>query len=90
MAKKKTVKTNKNLFLPPWVIELLDSEGERYGGPGEIAAIAIFNFCSLNDLAKKEAIKKYRDEEADRVYSIIQNAAEAHAASPEQKKQKHA
>ncbi len=32
-------KTNKNLYLPDWVIDSLDAEGEKYGGPGAVAML---------------------------------------------------
>ena len=52
MNEKKAKKINKNLFLPVWIIELLDKEGERLEGPGEVAATAIFTFCNMGNTGK--------------------------------------
>lgn len=38
-------KTKKNLYLPNWIIQILDAEGKRYDGPGVVAAAAVYFFC---------------------------------------------
>jgi hypothetical protein len=52
-------KTNKTLYLPDWVIELVDKEGEKFGGPGAVAAASIFDFCRKNKSEKKRVLKEY-------------------------------
>lgn len=47
MVKKTGKKINKNLFLPEWLIPLLDMEGERFGGPGIVASAAIYHLLAL-------------------------------------------
>jgi len=69
MAEKKVLKTNKNLYLPNWIIELLDEEGQKYDGPGIVASAAISSFCEMKNEEKIRAIQKYRNEEIRRAYS---------------------
>ena len=52
-------KTNKTLYLPDWVIELVDKEGEKFGGPGAVAAASIFDFCRKKKSEKKQVLKEY-------------------------------
>lgn len=62
-------KIRKTLYLPNWIAELLDSEGERGNGPGVIAAAAISLFCRLSDKDKIAALKTYQEEEIEKSYA---------------------
>lgn len=68
--KEKSIKINKNLFIPQWIAELLDLEGERCEGPGGIAAVAIYTFCKMADKDKNTAIKQYKAKEIDYIYPM--------------------
>ncbi len=61
-------KTNKTLYLPDWVIELLDDEGDSFGGPGVIAAASIFDFCRKKIDAKKRILKDYYSDAVETTY----------------------
>lgn len=79
MAKKKTEKLNKNLFLPNFVCEELDTEGENYGGPGAVAAAAIYHFCHSDNSQKGMIMLAFREREirtayADEVDEIVVEA----------------
>lgn len=87
MAKKKIEKVNKNLFLPGFVAEELDTEGELYGGPGAVAAAAIYHFCHSDNSKKGEIMLAFREMEiraayADEVDDIV---SEAEAAAQKQR-----
>jgi len=45
-------KYKKNLFLPAWLIDILDSEGELYDGPGTVAAASIYHFSQCKKTEK--------------------------------------
>ena len=65
-------KTKKNLFLPTWVCEVLDKEGERVGGPGLIAGAAIMAFCSSSPKDRAEMIEKYHKREISEAYGLTE------------------
>jgi len=77
MAKK----SNKTLYLPPWIIEILDFEGEKYDGPGVVAAAAIHHFSLQKRPEKKAILKEYRSKEVDYAYQD-ENAASKILAEP--------
>ncbi len=82
MPKKKTKKCNKNLFLPDFVCEELDVEGENYGGPGAVAAAAIYHFCHADNSEKGKIMLTFRESEiktayADEVDDIVSEADSA-------------
>lgn len=85
MKEKKSQKSNKNLFLPTWIIELLDREGDKMDGPGFVAAAAIYNFCNMTTDAKKEALSSYKDAEIERAYAVDDEQAAAQSVGEEQK-----
>jgi len=62
-------KIRKTLFLPEWIVNSLDTEGEKYGGPGVVASAAINAFCNLSDSKKKEVLQNYRTKEIEIAYS---------------------
>jgi len=61
-------KINKTLYLPSWIIEVLDFEGDRYDGPGVVAASAIHHFSIQKQKDKKAMLKEYRSKEVDMAY----------------------
>ncbi len=80
-------KSKKTLFLPDFVIEELDVEGEIYGGPGAVAAAAIYHFCQSDNSEKGRILLSFRESEiiaayADEVDEIV---SEAEAAVLKQK-----
>jgi len=52
-------KVRKTLYLPDWVVEYLDAEGNISDGPGLIAAAAIYHFCIKSHQIKKKMLKDY-------------------------------
>lgn len=62
-------KIKKTLYIPPWTGRLLDDEGERYDGPGVVAAAAIYNFCTLDHDAQIAALEAFRSQEIKLVYA---------------------
>ncbi len=61
-------KVKKSFYIPQWVCDQLESEGEQYGGPGVVVAAAIAMFCSRSKEEKAGVLKAYREEEIDRSY----------------------
>ena len=82
-----TEKIRKTLYLPDWIVEKLDSEGEKYDGPGVFAAAAIWMFCKLPD---NEKVKCYEDFRKKEIANALQVASEAAQKDDAKKKQKHA
>lgn len=72
-------KIKKTLYIPPWIGQLLDTEGERYDGPGVVAAAAIYGFCALDHDAQIAALAAFREREIKEVYA--QNNDEAAAVA---------
>lgn len=62
-------KSKKTLYLPDFVIKLLDDEGGMLDGPGVVAGAAIFGFCTLPDDAKIEILQQYRQCEIRTAYN---------------------
>jgi len=62
------VKIKKTLYIPDWIAELLDAEGEKYEGPGTVASAAIMFFCQLKEKDKIKALKAYKEREIQRAY----------------------
>lgn len=85
-------KLRKTLYLPEWVAELLDNEGQKYDGPGVVASAAITAFCSMKDKEKVRTIQNYRNEEVKRAYfdtqAIVENAAQGEKAGKKGTQQK--
>ena len=71
-------KERKTLYLPQWVVKMLDDEGSAYAGPGLAASVAIWDFWSKSETAKKRIYKKYSQYEIDSEYGC----AGAEAAMP--------
>lgn len=87
MAKKKIEKLNKNLFLPGSICEELDAEGENYGGPGAVAAAAIYHFCHAENSEKGKIMLTFRESEIKAAYAdeVDKIVSEAEAAVQKQK-----
>jgi len=56
-------KIRKTLYVPIWIGEMLDADGELYGGPGVIVSAAILKFYNLDGKQKKEVLREYRNRE---------------------------
>jgi len=69
-------KSNKTLYLPPWIIEVLDFEGDKYDGPGVVAAAAIHNFSIQKIKEKKAMLKEYMSKEIEIAYNDESAAAQ--------------
>lgn len=82
-----TEKKRKTLYLPGFVCEELDVEGEKYDGPGVVASAAINAFCAMSDDKKKLALQNYRTKEIELAYAdeVDQIVSEAEAAVQKQK-----
>jgi len=72
-------KIRKTIYIPHWVSEMLDAEGQVYDGPGVVVSAAIHHFCSLNAKQKIEIIQQFRSEEVRRAYGTHSPEAEAAA-----------
>ena len=85
-------KVKKTLYLPDWVADLLDREGQKYDGPGVVAASAITSFCLMSDPDKVKTIQDYRSKEVERAYldtqSIVESAAQDEKAGKKRTRQK--
>ena len=60
-----TEKIRKTIYIPAWIAEKLDAEGDRYDGPGVVVAASIQAFCSLPEPQKIKAIQEFRNIEND-------------------------
>jgi hypothetical protein len=67
MGQKKDKKT---LYLPDWLIELIDREGDRYDGPGILAGAAIWNFCRIPESERVKILQEYRIKEIQEAYGM--------------------
>jgi len=61
-------KVRKTLYLPEWITLILDNEGEKYDGPGVVAAAAINAFDEMDKTNKKSKLKSFRDKEIEIAY----------------------
>jgi|GEM_PF-5408074 len=61
-------KERKTLYLPEWIIKMLDSEGNAYKGPGLAASVAIWHFCNQSETAKKRIYAAYSKSEIKSEY----------------------
>ena len=73
-----STKTNKNLYLPQWIQELLDAEKEK---PGKVAGAAIFDFCKRSDQEKVNILNEYGARDTQIVYGLAA-VADENAAGP--------
>jgi hypothetical protein len=74
-------KIRKTLYLPVWVCDLIDREGNIYDGPGVVAAAAIHYFAGLSVAQKKRVMEAYRRAEIENAYADeVVDDAEADAA----------
>ncbi|HEG42828.1 MAG TPA: hypothetical protein ENH94_02150 [Phycisphaerales bacterium] len=80
-------KKRKTLYLPAFVCEELDVEGEKYDGPGVVASAAINAFCTMPDAEKKIVLQNYRAKEIEFAYAdeVDDIVSEAEAAAEKQK-----
>jgi hypothetical protein len=65
-------KIRKTLYLPKWIADFLDSEGQKYDGPGIVAASALLAFSKLPSKDKIGALKSFREAEIEKVYGEIE------------------
>ena len=87
MAKKKIEKLNKNLWMSVSVCDDLDAEGENYGGPGAVAAAAIYHFCHAGNSEKGKIMLTFRESEIKAAYTdeVDEIVSEAEAAVQKRK-----
>lgn len=83
MAKK----IKKTLYIPDWIADLVDTEGEKYDGPGVVTAAAIWMFGKLPDKDKAKCYEDFRKEEISTALQVSSEAAQKELAK---KKLKHA
>lgn len=83
-----TEKIRKTIYIPAWIAEELDAEGDRYDGPGVVVAASIQAFCNLSEQQKIKAIQDYRNVEVEKAYQTdaadiinAQSAADQAASS---------
>ncbi len=80
-------KVKKSLLLFDFVVDDLDREGERYGGPGIVASAAIYHFCHLSKKEKETVLTDFRVTEIKAAYAdeVDEIVSEAEAAAQKQK-----
>ena len=66
-------KLRKTLYLPVWVVDLLDCEGKLAGGPGDIAGAAIMAFCDCPPEIKADILMCYSNREIKSAYKLNNN-----------------
>jgi len=64
MQKKK----RKTLYLPDWLIELLDAEDDAGAKPHKVAGAAILDFCSKDPHEKLKLLKRFAEYDLDATY----------------------
>lgn len=62
-------KIRKTLYIPDWIANTLDEEGEKHDGPGVVVSAAIYAFCRLSPDRRISAIQEYRNEEVVKDYA---------------------
>ena len=63
-------KNKKTLYLPQWLISLLDAEGERIDGPGVVVGAAVFAFCEAAPEEKAKLLERFRQVEIQHAYQL--------------------
>jgi len=63
-------KIKKSLYLPAWIVEMLNSEGEIYDGPGVVTGAAILALCDSPQDEKTKIIQRYREKEVSEAYQL--------------------
>ena len=61
-------KIRKTLYLPEWLADILDSEGEAYDGPGVVAAASIHSFSKMDKKNKISTLRNFRSKEIEIAY----------------------
>ena len=61
-------KMTKSVFIPLWVNAILDFEGDRYDGPGNVVSAAVFHFSNKSRRDKIKAIQQFRAKEVEMAY----------------------
>jgi len=82
-------KERKTLYLPSWIVEILDIEGEKYDGPGVVVASMIYAFSVKNRKEKIKVLQDYRANEITMAYDDVVVEAildDISAAKPRAKK----
>lgn len=69
MAEKNT----KSLYLPDFIIKILDEEAVKGGGPGVVAAASILEFSTKKPKEKAEIIKRFHNKEVTISYCDVLN-----------------
>jgi hypothetical protein len=62
-------KVKKTLYIPEWVVKLLDVEGDRYDGPGVAISTMIYHFSNISMTEKVLAVESFRKKEIEMAYS---------------------
>ena len=81
-------KFRKTLYLPQWLGDILDAEGESYDGPGVVAAAAIYYFSTRKTKEKVNMLRDFRAHEILSAYSDEADA-ESKSKSPQRTQKKH-
>lgn len=81
-----STKTNKNLYLPQWIQELLYAEKDK---PGKIVGAAIFDFCRRPTEEKVKILTEYGARETAILYgtaAVVDENAAGPAGSEQSRK----
>ena len=87
MAKEKKGKLNKNFYVPAWIADKLDSEADRYDGPGVVVSAALLAFCDSTNEQKRQMLKEFRQAEIDYAYNEAASDVVAAEELAKEKKQ---
>ena len=61
-------KITKSVYIPLWINEILDLEGDKYDGPGMVVSAAVFDFSKKKRSDKIKAIQRFRSKEVEMAY----------------------
>ncbi len=84
MRPKMGKKIKKNMHLPLWIADYVDSECEKYGGHGDLVSASVMVFMKLSPEEKIEAYQSFK------MRQIVENAAADDKKEASSKKSKHA
>ncbi len=64
-----TPKTRKTLYLPQWLVDLLDAEADRVDGPGKIVSASTLHFLESAESERIDMITRFRAKDLIVAYS---------------------
>jgi len=74
-----TEKIKKGIFLPKWVSDILDQEGELYDGTSVVCSAMVFYFSQCTKEQKAQIMQQYRLREVMEAYDLKNISPEVQA-----------